>query len=99
MKVWFRPAHIEGEGWFRKRRDCLRMGYQPSVDGWCLLTQTAANKGEQGKRLMTNSAASGPQPAFLEVGRDDTARSIAVRARPGGAPELLSLCGMPSDMQ
>jgi hypothetical protein len=48
MKVLFRPAHIEGEGWFRKRRDCLRMGYQPSVDGLCLLTQTAANKGEQG---------------------------------------------------
>src|SRR6202163_3540189 len=48
---------------------------------------------------MTNSAASGPQPAFLEVGRDGTARSIAVRARPGGAPGLLWLGGFHSDMQ
>ena len=48
---------------------------------------------------MTNSAASGPQPAFLEVGRDGTARSIAVRARPGGAPGLFWLGGFHSDMQ
>ena len=48
---------------------------------------------------MTNSAASGPQPAFLEVGKDGAARSIAVRARPGGAPGLLWLGGFNSDMQ
>jgi pimeloyl-ACP methyl ester carboxylesterase len=48
---------------------------------------------------MTNSAASGPQPAFLEVGRDGAARSIAVRARPGGAPGLFWLGGFHSDMQ
>jgi pimeloyl-ACP methyl ester carboxylesterase len=48
---------------------------------------------------MTNSAASGPQPAFLEVGRDGTARSIAVRARSGGAPGLFWLGGFHSDMQ
>src|ERR1700692_2657349 len=48
---------------------------------------------------MTNSAASGPQPAFLEVGSDGTARSIAVRPRPGGAPGLLWLGGFHSDMQ
>src|ERR1700682_476433 len=48
---------------------------------------------------MTNSAASGPQPAFLEVGKDGAARSIAVRARPGGAPGLFWLGGFPSDMQ
>jgi pimeloyl-ACP methyl ester carboxylesterase len=48
---------------------------------------------------MTNSAALGPQPAFLEVGSDGTARSIAVRARPGGAPGLLWLGGFHSDMQ
>jgi pimeloyl-ACP methyl ester carboxylesterase len=48
---------------------------------------------------MTNSAASGPQPAFLEVGKDSAARSIAVRARPGGAPGLFWLGGFHSDMQ
>jgi pimeloyl-ACP methyl ester carboxylesterase len=48
---------------------------------------------------MTNSAVSWPQPAFLEVGRDSAARSIAVRARPGGAPGLFWLGGFHSDMQ
>src|SRR5258708_25182796 len=48
---------------------------------------------------MTNSAASGPQPAFLWVGKDSAARSIAVRARPGGAPGLFWLGGLHSDMQ
>jgi pimeloyl-ACP methyl ester carboxylesterase len=48
---------------------------------------------------MTNSAASGPQPAFLEVGQDSSARSIAVRARSGGAPGLFWLGGFHSDMQ
>jgi pimeloyl-ACP methyl ester carboxylesterase len=48
---------------------------------------------------MTDSAASGPQPAFLEVGKDSAARSIAVRARPGGAPGLFWLGGFHSDMQ
>jgi pimeloyl-ACP methyl ester carboxylesterase len=48
---------------------------------------------------MTNSAASGPQPAFLEVGKDSAAQSIAVRARPGGPPGLFWLGGFHSDMQ
>src|SRR6266481_5705626 len=48
---------------------------------------------------MTNSAASGPQPAFLEVGKDSAARSIAVRDRPGGPPALFWLGGFHSDMQ
>src|SRR6202163_535417 len=48
---------------------------------------------------MTNSTASGPQPAFLEVGRDATARCTAGRARPGGAPGLFWLGGFHSDMQ
>ena len=48
---------------------------------------------------MTNSTASGPQPAFLWVGKDSAARSIAVRARPGGAPGLSWLGGFHSDMQ
>jgi pimeloyl-ACP methyl ester carboxylesterase len=48
---------------------------------------------------MTNSAASGPQPAFHEVGKDGATRSIAVRARPGGAPGLFWLGGFHSDMQ
>src|ERR1019366_2059690 len=48
---------------------------------------------------MTNSAASGQQPAFIEVGKDSEARSIAVRARAGGAPGLFWLGGFNSDTQ
>src|ERR1700704_4579035 len=48
---------------------------------------------------MTNSIASGPQPAVIEVGKDGAARNIAVRARAGGAPGLLWLGGFNSDMQ
>ncbi len=48
---------------------------------------------------MTNSAASGPQPAVIEVGKDSAARTIAVRARAGGAPGLFWLGGFNSDMQ
>lgn len=48
---------------------------------------------------MTNSAASGQQPAFIEVGKDSEARSIAVRAREGSAPGLFWLGGFNSDMQ
>jgi pimeloyl-ACP methyl ester carboxylesterase len=48
---------------------------------------------------MTNSAASGQSPAFIEVGKDSEARRIAVRARGGGAPGLFWLGGFNSDMQ
>ena len=48
---------------------------------------------------MTNSAASGQQPAFIVVGKDSAARSIAVRARAGGGPGLFWLGGFNSDMQ
>ena len=48
---------------------------------------------------MTNSAASGPQPAFIEIGNDGGRRRIAVRARAGGAPGLFWLGGFNSDMQ
>src|ERR1700737_2170169 len=48
---------------------------------------------------MTNSAASGQQPAFIVVGKDSAARSIAVRARAGGGPALFWLGGFNSDMQ
>jgi pimeloyl-ACP methyl ester carboxylesterase len=48
---------------------------------------------------MTNSDGSGAQPAFLWVGKDSAARSIAVRARPGGASGLFWLGGFHSDMQ
>src|SRR3981189_847567 len=48
---------------------------------------------------MTNSAASGPQPAVIEVGKDSAARTIAGRARAGGAPGLFWLGGFNSDMQ
>src|SRR5258708_30134435 len=48
---------------------------------------------------MTNSAASGQSPAFIEVGKDNEARRIAVRARTGGSPGLFWLGGFNSDMQ
>src|SRR5882757_3753605 len=48
---------------------------------------------------MTNSAASGQQPAFIEVGSDRAARRIAVRARAGSTPGLFWLGGFNSDMQ
>ena len=48
---------------------------------------------------MTNSGASGPPPAFIEVGEDKSARRIAVRARAGGSPGLFWLGGFHSDMQ
>jgi pimeloyl-ACP methyl ester carboxylesterase len=48
---------------------------------------------------MTNSAASGPQPAFIEIGNDGGRRRIAVRVRSGGAPGLFWLGGFNSDMQ
>ena len=48
---------------------------------------------------MTNSESPSPPPAFIEVGKDSGARSIAVRARTGGAPGLFWLGGLNSDMQ
>jgi pimeloyl-ACP methyl ester carboxylesterase len=50
---------------------------------------------------MTNSAAAGPQPGFIEVGQSkgSEARRIAVRTRAGGAPGLFWLGGFKSDMQ
>src|SRR5436853_4731672 len=49
---------------------------------------------------MTDSgASSGQLPAFIEVGEGTSARSIAVRARTGGAPGLFWLSGFNSDMQ
>jgi pimeloyl-ACP methyl ester carboxylesterase len=48
---------------------------------------------------MTNSAASGLPPAFIEVGKDSAARRIAVRARKGAAPGLFWLGGFNSDMK
>src|SRR4030088_3511396 len=48
---------------------------------------------------MTNSAVSGQQPAFIVVGKDSAARSIAVRARAGDGPGLFWLGRFYSDMQ
>jgi pimeloyl-ACP methyl ester carboxylesterase len=50
---------------------------------------------------MTHSAASGPQPVFIEVGQSKAgeARRIAVRTRTGGSPGLFWLGGFKSDMQ
>ncbi len=48
---------------------------------------------------MTNFAAPDQEPAFVEVGKDDSRRSVAVRARAGGAPGLFWLGGFNSDMK
>src|SRR5437763_7630043 len=40
-----------------------------------------------------------PRSAFLTVGREAAARTIAVRARSGGGPGLFWLSGFNSDMQ
>ena len=50
---------------------------------------------------MSETAASGQEPAFIEVGEGREARRIAVRARAGGAssaPGLVWLGGFKSDM-
>src|SRR5260370_7727928 len=48
---------------------------------------------------MISPAACGQQPAFIVVGKDSAARSIAVRARAGATPGLFWLGGFNSDMQ
>jgi pimeloyl-ACP methyl ester carboxylesterase len=48
---------------------------------------------------MTDPAVSGQPPAFIEVGKDEAARRIAVRSREGAAPGLFWLGGFNSDMQ
>src|SRR6266853_6823299 len=48
---------------------------------------------------MTNSAVIDQEPAFIEVGKDDDGRRIAVRARAGAGPGLFWLGGFNSDMQ
>jgi pimeloyl-ACP methyl ester carboxylesterase len=67
-----------------------------SVDGSCVLNQTAANQSDP---FMTNSDVFEQPPSFVVVGRDSAARSIAVRARTGGAPGLFWLGGFNSDMR
>src|SRR5262249_22677932 len=47
---------------------------------------------------MSQTAASEPEPAFIEVGEGSAARRIAVRARPGRGPGLFWLGGFKSDM-
>jgi pimeloyl-ACP methyl ester carboxylesterase len=48
---------------------------------------------------MTDSEAGGPDPAFIEVGAENSVRRIAVRARAGAAPGLFWLGGFNSDMK
>src|ERR1700681_4682176 len=48
---------------------------------------------------MTSSVATGQPPAFIEVGKGDAARRLAVRARAGGSPGLFWLAGFKSDMR
>jgi pimeloyl-ACP methyl ester carboxylesterase len=48
---------------------------------------------------MTNFTANEAEPVFIEVGRDDSARRVAVRARGGRAPGLFWLGGFNSDMK
>ena len=48
---------------------------------------------------MTSSETDGQSPAFIEVGRGDAPRRIAVRARQGASPGLFWLGGFKSDMR
>jgi pimeloyl-ACP methyl ester carboxylesterase len=48
---------------------------------------------------MTSSIATEEPPAFIEIGKGDAARRVAVRARAGGSPGLFWLGGFKSDMQ
>src|ERR1700712_237993 len=48
---------------------------------------------------MSDPTASEPEPTFIEVGKNSSARRIAVRARPGGGPGLFWLGGFNSDMR
>src|SRR6266478_6316546 len=48
---------------------------------------------------MTNSAVIDQEPAFIDVGRDEGGRRIAVRARAGSGPGLFWLGGFNSDMR
>jgi pimeloyl-ACP methyl ester carboxylesterase len=48
---------------------------------------------------MTSAAIPDPEPAFIAVGEANGGRSIAVRARAGGAPGLFWLGGFNSDMR
>ncbi|MGN1285869.1 MAG: alpha/beta hydrolase, partial [Bradyrhizobium sp.] len=47
---------------------------------------------------MSQTAASGQEPAFIEVGEGPEARRIAVRACAGASPGLVWLGGFKSDM-
>jgi pimeloyl-ACP methyl ester carboxylesterase len=48
---------------------------------------------------MSDPTASEPESTFIEVGKDGSARRVAVRARPGGRPGLFWLGGFNSDMR
>ena len=48
---------------------------------------------------MSDPTASEPEPTFIEVGKNSSARRIAVRARAGGGPGLFWLGGFNSDMR
>jgi pimeloyl-ACP methyl ester carboxylesterase len=85
---------------FRKRCEALPQ-VSASVDGSCVLNQTAANKRRYAKSRcpMTNFAVPELEPAFIEVGQPPGQRRIAVRARRGAAPGLFWLGGFNSDMK
>src|ERR1019366_1042121 len=67
---------------------------RPLTDRACSLKQQQS----QEKTAMTDSAASGQQPALIVVGEGEAARSIAVRAREGAAPGLFWLGGVKAHM-
>src|SRR3954464_2775909 len=48
---------------------------------------------------MSDPTASEPEPTFIEVGNNSSARRIAGRARAGGGPGLFWLGGFNSDMR
>jgi pimeloyl-ACP methyl ester carboxylesterase len=63
------------------------------------MAQCSFKRQNLSKRSMTNSEAEEAEPVLIEVGKDDSARRIAVRAREGSAPGLFWLGGFNSDMK
>jgi pimeloyl-ACP methyl ester carboxylesterase len=76
---------------FRKGAECLRAMFSGGGLAACAPNGSC--------EPMTDSEAGGPDPAFIEVGAENSARRIAVRARAGTGPGLFWLGGFNSDMK
>ena len=86
-------SHIATNVLFRKCAECLK----PAMAVARCTAELLRARAERERQTMTDSPAAGPEPAFIEVGHDNSARRIAVRARKGAAPGLFWLGGFNSD--